>query len=56
VELPIAEIVQNAHDFNPRGPMTPDLRPATLFLELEGEQLQFHLEGPRFLLVGRPSR
>jgi hypothetical protein len=28
VQLAIDEILQNAHDFNPRKPMTDDLRPA----------------------------
>jgi len=47
VELPIAEIVQNAHDFNPRGPMTQDLRPAieALFSELEQKQVDYVLVG-----------
>ena len=47
MELPIAEIVQNAHDFNPRGRMTQDLRPAVeaLFVELEREHVDYVLVG-----------
>lgn len=47
MELPIAEIVQNAHDFNPRGRMTQDLRPAieALFLELERKHVDYVLVG-----------
>ncbi len=52
VALPIAEIVQNAHDFNPRGPMTPDLRPAVeaLFVELEQQRVDYVLVGGVALL------
>jgi hypothetical protein len=50
--LPIAEIVQNAHDFNPRERMTQDLRPAVeaLFTELEKEHVDYVLVGGVALL------
>jgi hypothetical protein len=51
-ELAIAEIVQNAHDFNPREPMTQDLRPAVeaLFTELEQKHVDYVLVGGVALL------
>ena len=52
MELPIAEIVQNAHDFNPRERMTQDLRPAVeaLFTELEQKHVDYVLVGGVALL------
>ncbi len=52
MELPIAEIVQNAHAFNPRGPVTQDLRPAieALFLELDQKHVDYVLVGGVALL------
>ncbi len=52
MELPIAEIVQNAHDFNPRGQMTEDLRPAVeaLFAALEQKGVDYVLVGGVALL------
>jgi hypothetical protein len=52
VELAIADIVQNAHDFDPRTRMTEDLRPAVeaLFDELEAKQVDYLLVGGVALL------
>jgi hypothetical protein len=52
VELPIDEIVQSAHDFNPRGSMTQDLRPAieALFEALQRSHIDYVLVGGVALL------
>src|SRR5579863_7837106 len=51
VVLRIDEIVQNAHAFDPRAPMTPDLRPAVeaLFDELEAKAVDYVLGGVALL-------
>ena len=52
VQLAIDEILQNAHDFNPRKPMTDDLRPAieALFRELQEKAVDHVLVGGVALL------
>jgi len=52
VELPIDQIVQSAHDFNPREPMTADLRPTidALFRELDEKKIDHVLVGGVALL------
>ena len=52
VVLRIDEIVQNAHTFDPRAPMTPDLRPAVeaLFDELDAKRVDYVLVGGVALL------
>ncbi|HEY3816831.1 MAG TPA: hypothetical protein VGL81_06665 [Polyangiaceae bacterium] len=52
MELEIAQILQDAHDFNPRLRMTTDLRPAVeaLFAELHAKQIDYVLVGGVALL------